>query len=360
MSGSSAAVALPVPTAGFNERKAKILQQLAVPDADYSDASPKGSVDEGIRPLLEHVNAAEGFVTTSSCAGRVSVFVEGRKAATVARAVAVGELDVAAAGGAAERLAGVGGKGGGGTWLYVSHEPHPKVGEDGVDWVDELNLGSPRGASQEGRGAHGKRLIHFKFEPMVSNISRLCHVPSLELRKRKRSNSLAATLTTFKILHVLTASYAHAQLLLRCALHAGFRESGAVSLMASSTPGDKSQTAMPMVAIRSMGLSFESLVGYSDDDGVEARNQLIVPPEYLDVLMRIGHERFAENTKRIERFAAAFAEAMRGPPPKKNPEGGAWEDAVARRERLKAEGLRRQAALNAEREAKPEVEEDEQ
>ena len=160
MSGSSAAVALPVPTAGFHERKAKILLQLAVPDADYSDASPKGSVDEGIRPLMGHVNAAEGFVTTSSCAGRVSVFVEGRKAATGSESEASG----------GERLAGVGGKGGGGTWLYVSHDSHPKAGLDGVNWAEELGLSGSTDASQNGasQGARGQRLIHFKFEPMVS------------------------------------------------------------------------------------------------------------------------------------------------------------------------------------------------
>lgn len=111
-----------------------------------------------------------------------------------------------------------------------------------------------------------------------------------------------------------------------------------------------------MVAVRSMGLGFESLVGYAENGSVETSNRLIVPPEYLDVLMRIGNERFVENTKRIERFSAAFAEAMRGPLPKKNPEGGEWEDAAARRERMKAEGLRRQAALNAERAAKSEAE----
>lgn len=166
MSGSSAAATLlPVPTAGFHERKAKILLQLAVPDADYSDASPKGSVDEGIRPLMGHVNAAEGFVTTSSCAGRVSVFVEGRKAAAAA-AAAGGDSD--ASGG--ERLAGVGGKGGGGTWLYVSHDSNPKVGLDGVNWVEELGLSGSSDASRNGasQGARGQRLIHFKFEPMVS------------------------------------------------------------------------------------------------------------------------------------------------------------------------------------------------
>lgn len=134
-------------------------------------------------------------------------------------------------------------------------------------------------------------------------------------------------------------------------MHAGFRESGAVSLTPS---GDQSQSATPMVAVRSMGLGFESLIGYAEDDG-DAKC-LMVPPEYLDVLMRIGNERFVENAKRIARFELAFSEAIRGPLPKKNPEGGDWEDPVARRERMKAEGLRRQAALKAQRDVEAEAE----
>lgn len=154
-----------------------------------------------------------------------------------------------------------------------------------------------------------------------------------------------------QILHVLTASHAHAQLLLRCALHASFRESGAVSLLPVSP--SSSSAALPMVAVRSMGLGFESLLGY--DDG---RRVLIVSPGYLDTLMAIGHERFAENTKRIRRFEEAFRGAMQAPAPRRNPEGGEWEDAAARRERMREEGLRRKAALQAERrpeEARPDV-----
>lgn len=101
---------------------------------------------------------------------------------------------------------------------------------------------------------------------------------------------------------------------------------------------------MPMVAVRSMGLGFESLLGYATEDG----RRLIVPPGYLDTLMRIGHERFAENTKRIRRFETAFRDATQAPAERMNPDGQAWEDAAARRERMRAEGLRRKAARQAE------------
>ncbi|KAM3483839.1 hypothetical protein MY8738_002736 [Beauveria namnaoensis] len=336
MSGSSP---LPSPGPAFGARKLKILEQLAVPDAEYSDASPKGTVDVGIRPLLAEINAAAGFVTTSSCAGRVSVFVEGRKtaAATTTTTTTVtgdDQDDVNDGSGgtehsdglgpmqpavAAQTVAGLGGKGGGGTWLYVSHDPHPLAGQGVVvDWAkelgitgdqeDELLLDTTGGSG----GCHSeRRLIHFKFEPMI--------------------------------LHVLTASHAHAQLLLRCALHAGFRESGAVSLVSPHN-----EPATPMVAVRSMGLSLESLLGYAEDDG--RRRWLTVPPGYLNTLMTIGSARFAENAKRIERFETAFGAATaRLVGPRMNPDGGAWEDAAARRERMRAEGLRQQAARQAER-----------
>ncbi|KAG5927298.1 hypothetical protein E4U53_002888, partial [Claviceps sorghi] len=60
----------PKPSTGFAAKKTKILDQLAVPEAEYTDASPKGTIDAGIRELIDEINAAEGFVTTSSCAGR--------------------------------------------------------------------------------------------------------------------------------------------------------------------------------------------------------------------------------------------------------------------------------------------------
>lgn len=148
------------PSAAFCEKKAKILQQLAVPDAEYSDASPKGTVDEGIRYLIDEINTAEGYVTTSSCAGRASVFLEGRKSKT-------GDTE----NGESEQVARVGGKGAGGTWLYVSHDPKTDGGEGYLDWMKELGLpDAADGLEIYHDAGDERRLIHFKFEPMVSSL----------------------------------------------------------------------------------------------------------------------------------------------------------------------------------------------
>ncbi|KAK1826680.1 hypothetical protein QBC39DRAFT_268624 [Podospora conica] len=231
---------LPTPGPAFARKKATILSQLAVPDADYTDASPKGSVDEGIRALLGALNARAGLVTTSSCAGRVSVYLEGRKKSAAA---------------------------------------------------------TTEGARQDEEEGDG-------------------------------------------ILHVLTASHEHAQLVIQAGMAAGFRETGAVSLLA------KEEAAMPMVAVRSMGLSFESLVGV-EREGTGRR--CIVSDEYLCVIVRIANERFAENAKRIARLEAALDQAFAPP---KGLEG--WEDAETRRERKRVEGLRRRWELKRQQQVKHE------
>ena len=99
-----------------------------------------------------------------------------------------------------------------------------------------------------------------------------------------------------------------------------------------------------MVAVRSMGLSFESLIGFEAGDG---RRSSLVSPSYLQSLVRIAGERFGENARRISRFQAAFRDALSEPAPRLNPQGEEWEDQVARRERKRAEGLRRKAELEA-------------
>ncbi|KAJ0295478.1 uncharacterized protein N0V96_011232 [Colletotrichum fioriniae] len=352
---------LPVPPATFTTRKHKILEQLSVPDAEYTDASPKGSVDVGIRELIDELNALDGFVTTSSCAGRVSVFLEGRKAgggaagtdqrAAAAAAVAVpsssedNQGDGTPAAAVLETIAGPGGKGGGGTWLFVSHDPVPGSHNNDEDLLRLFGLvdeEAGRGAGQEpgqavgvsGRSQSGrrKRLVHFKFEPMI--------------------------------LHVLTASLSHAQLLLKCALAAGFRESGALNLLPTASQGEddddasasssSSSPVTPMVGVRTMGLALESLIGYVDEDATEgsagtARRHCTVTPDYLRDLLYIANERFVENAARIARFRTALQEAVAGPPPKMGEGGAAWEDADARRERKRAEGLRRKEEVLAAR-----------
>src|SRR5256885_267655 len=57
----------------FDERKTKILQELA---SNEPDLSPKGSPDDGVLALLELLNAHHDYITTSSCSGRAVVFVD--------------------------------------------------------------------------------------------------------------------------------------------------------------------------------------------------------------------------------------------------------------------------------------------
>lgn len=146
---------LPASPPVFLEKKKKILEQLSIPDAEYTDASPKGSVDEGIRDLIDEINEVSGFVTTSSCAGRVSVFLEGRRVAETE------DED--------EQIAGVGGKGAGGTWLYVSHDPVPDNGNVYQEWTEMLGLAESDAFQDKIKELKERRLIHFKFEAMVSS-----------------------------------------------------------------------------------------------------------------------------------------------------------------------------------------------
>jgi len=167
-------------------------------------------------------------------------------------------------------------------------------------------------ADMGGMGFAEERLVHFKFEPMI--------------------------------LHVLTSSLHHAQLILSAALQAGFRESGALNLTATTT-----ESPTPMVAIRSMGLGLESVIGQLNADG---QGVCIVPERYLKGLLAVANDRFAENTKRIERFRELLAKGAQkegAGQTRRNKEGGEWEDAAARRERMRKEGLERSQKMRGER-----------
>ena len=155
----------------FTAKKNGILASLSTPESTYTDLSPKGSVDAAIKPLIDRINLLEGVVTTSSCAGRTSVFLEGRKQSRWHR----GRDDVKDNEGLrkeSQHAAVPGGKGMGGKWLFVSHEPVDlsERGKGKNNLVEILGLGSS-GAQNEalalGREVDGMRLVRFQFEPMV-------------------------------------------------------------------------------------------------------------------------------------------------------------------------------------------------
>lgn len=119
---------------------------------------------------------------------------------------------------------------------------------------------------------------------------------------------------------------------------AGFRESGAVSLGSS-----KSGEANPVVAIRSTGYSFDSIIGYQDDEG---RNISLIDEGHLRTLVCIANERFKINLERIARFRTQLLDSYQ-PALISGPTDSNWEDADVRKQRKRAEGLARQQALQA-------------
>ena len=130
----------------------------------------------------------------------------------------------------------------------------------------------------------------------------------------------------------MTASLHHAQSILAAAINAGFRESGVQSLK-----NLEEIDSFPMVAVRTSGIAFESLIGYVEecDDGEELA-RLLVSEEYLRLLIQIGNERFVTNRERTRRFKEGIFEIRH--------RGSDWESAEVRREKRKASGLARQAA----------------
>ena len=141
----------------------------------------------------------------------------------------------------------------------------------------------------------------------------------------------------------MTASLHHAQPILAAAINAGFRESGVQSLK-NLNDGN----ASPMVAVRTAGLGFESLIGFLDEgmgDGEESDGSgellSLVDERYLELLLELANERFAANEDRIERFRDGLVIAKK--------DEVAWENADVRRERKRKEGLERKRNLEAER-----------
>jgi tRNA wybutosine-synthesizing protein 3 len=100
-----------------------------------------------------------------------------------------------------------------------------------------------------------------------------------------------------------------------------------------------------MVAVRSTGLALDSVIGWlgREDEGVS-----IVDDDYLEGLLAIANERFAENSRRINRFRDLLLDIDQTPfdiEMRKKSKNDDWEDAAVRRERKRAEGLKRSQEL---------------
>lgn len=119
----------------FDQKKAVILEEISTTSDQSPDASPKGTIDELCRPIIDLINAHKDMFTTSLCSGRVSVFLEGIKDKTQ-----------------------VGAKGNEGRWLFVTHNK-----ADVPNWWRSIDFvgGDP---------AVSLRYILFKFEPLILHV----------------------------------------------------------------------------------------------------------------------------------------------------------------------------------------------
>lgn len=162
----------------------------------------------------------------------------------------------------------------------------------------------------------------------------------------------------------MTATLSHAQPVLSAASGSGFRESGLQSLRYLEGPDGPS----PIVAVRSSGLSLESVIGYCDDNDSTTIStedpaiRSLVTEEYLEMLVAMSNQRFVVNADRKERFRVSLMQACsfdqshgpgKGNSKSKAKQQSGWEDPVVRRERKRAEGLMRQKLLESQRSSEP-------
>lgn len=136
-------------------------------------------------------------------------------------------------------------------------------------------------------------------------------------------------------------------MVLMAASQSGFRESGAINLV-----GANGEQPMPMVGVRCLGLGFDSIVGYlhEEDDTENYLIQSLVTETYLHTLINLANGKFVENSKRTESFRTTLLQlcssgALNEQTAIRNPLKVDWEDGDSRRERKRAEGLRRQQEL---------------
>lgn len=253
----------------FAQKKKRIVQSLERSGDSYQDASPKGTVDDGIRELISYINDLQPFVTTSSCAGRVAVYLEGppKEPLNETPHTEHGETNTTAVSRNAGSNAGsnAGGKGGG-KWLFSSHS---QVNLDRLSREGALFrlLGFSPGSEVSMPSSGSKsQFVHLKFEPMI--------------------------------LHIQTLSLTEAHAAFTAAMQAGFRESGI-----SGTLDNKNRPSNPMVAVRTTGLALDSIIGFKDATG---SIRPMVSEPYLRTVLELANERFKLNEQRKSRFTDAF------------------------------------------------------
>ncbi|OAP56928.1 hypothetical protein AYL99_09040 [Fonsecaea erecta] len=379
--GAAAAVPATAPPscvpASFAAKKSQILAHLGQPEEEYADNSPKGTVDAQIRDLIDEINGYDGFVTTSSCAGRVAVFVEGPRSEQrggggggARKRDGKGEGEGEADSHVETRVGKGGGRGGGGNststspggkgggrWLYVSHDPVPMPTPTHIAGGVKKS-GTPRAAKsadeqeqeeeEEQEQEYFSSLFHLN-DPSLSSSASQSPSHSSSCSTASPSPQLIHLSFSPLILHIHCATLRHARPLLAAAVNAGFRESGVQSLRALDDVGH--------------GVMVAGTTAHPEGRAGEVVHRL-VSEEYLALCAGVVNERFAANVERRERFRRELKSAMErdglggGPGPQMTEaaatgersrgtrSSSGWEDKDERRRRKRDEGLERQKIMN--------------
>ena len=258
----------------FHDLKRKTLQSLYGLDKnkDYNhallkDKSPKGSVDEGIRSLVDLINAHPSFATLSSCSGRISLFDPNHEATLNTRSNSNDENSI-----------------------NISNDTETEAeaeaeADEGIalqesemdDQYIELDRVATTTAAGTGKG-YGAWLIssHAQITP--------CSLFSA-LDDQSKSNSNHALIFKHEplLLHVAASSLFRARQLLKIALDLGFRESGTVITPKRIT-----------VAIRSHSLALTVPIA--------SKGRLRPNEEFMEELVKEANDRFVLNEDKLRRL----------------------------------------------------------
>lgn len=139
----------------FEQKKQHILNEIELNSQDNPDASPKGTIDSLCIPLITLINGHKDMVTTSSCSGRLSVFLEGSKSIKESENSDVSGEQVK-----------IGAKGDGGHWLFVSHE------KDDIKnwWLNENMKFKYETSINDDKYDSKTRYVLFKYEPLILHV----------------------------------------------------------------------------------------------------------------------------------------------------------------------------------------------
>ena len=248
----------------FIDLKRKTLQSLYGLDKnkDYNhallmDKSPKGSVDEKIRSMVDLINAHPSYATLSSCSGRISLFDPNHEA-TISSHIQIQNNDNDA-----------------------STQTTEELETSDID----IGLKTEPERTSTGKG-YGAWLISSHGTITPSQL-----ISALEEQAKSNSHHSLIFKHEPLLLHVAASNLSRARQLLKLALDLGFRESGTVITPKRIT-----------VAIRSHSLALTVPIA--------SKGRLRPNEEFIEELAREANARFELNDDKLKRLEAMIENTM--------------------------------------------------